>query len=37
MAELNLKQIIDRLNMEFTGDIRRWFSGMTIMENLQKI
>ena len=38
MAELNLKQIIDRLNMEFTGDTRGiWFSGMTIMGNLQKI
>ena len=23
MAELNLKQIIDRLNMEFTGDTRK--------------
>ena len=23
MAELNLKQIIDRLNMEFTGDARK--------------
>lgn len=23
MAELNLKQIIDRLNTEFTGDVRK--------------
>ncbi len=23
MAELNLKQIIDRLNMEFTGETRK--------------
>lgn len=23
MAELNLEQIIDRLNMEFTGDTRK--------------
>ena len=25
MAELNLKQIIDRLNTEFTGDTRKLF------------
>ena len=37
MAELNLKQIIDRLNMEFTEIPGNWFSGMTIMGNLQKI
>ena len=37
MAKLNLKQIIDRLNMEFTGDTRKLVSGMTIMVNLQKI
>ena len=23
MAEMNIKQIIDRLNAEFTGDIRK--------------
>ena len=34
MAELNLKQIIDRLNEEFIGDTNLCF-GMRIRGNLQ--
>lgn len=37
MAELNLKQIVDKLNTEFTGNIVSWYSGMTIKAISQRI
>ena len=36
MAEINLKQIIDRLNTEFTGETRKlvfWQANMVYMSN----
>ena len=37
MAELNLKQIIDRLNAEFAGETRNWFSGTMTRQTLPRI
>ena len=37
MAELNLKQIIDRLNEEFTGDTRKlvyWYNEKWILQRI---
>lgn len=37
MAELNLKQIADKLNSEFAGEGRKLIFGMMLMAILQKM